>query len=219
MLKLRCTLRRSLLWAFLMVFPLMAFNGCTVHPAGEAEERHAALKAGEAFEKGASTSDPAVAGSSYRRDLVKYALLANAELEQKYWEWRSAIEQIPQDGTQPTHLALSASLNVMRGSTGLPQAIVGAGNDPMADMVLPPKLSTAAQRAMENARAAGLRFRKAQFDVRGKVLDAWFDYALTAELTRLQQSNAELLKTTARVTESRNSAGSAGQQDVLKAAQ
>ena len=100
----------------------------------------------------------------------RYALLTNADLEQKYWEWRSAIEQIPQDGTQATNLALSANLGVTRGRTGSDRTTLSAGNDPMADIVLPPKLSAAARRALENARAAGLRFRKAQFDLRNKVL-------------------------------------------------
>ena len=87
----------------------------------------------------------------------------------------------------------------------------------MADIVLPPKLSAAARRALENARAAGLRFRKAQFDLRNKVLAAYYDYALTAELIRLEQANGQLLKTTAMVVEARNRAGAAGQQDLLKA--
>jgi outer membrane protein TolC len=192
--------------------------GCTVHPQGESDERHAALEAGKPFSKRLENRDiPALRDNPSTDDLVRQALLTNADVEEKYWEWRSAIEQIPQDGTQATNLVLSASLNISRGSTGLGQATAGAGNDPMADIVLPPKLSTAARRALENARAAGLRFRKTQFDVRNKVLAAYYDYALTAELIRLQQSITELLKTTALVTEARNNAGSAGQQDLLKA--
>jgi outer membrane protein TolC len=192
--------------------------GCTVHPQGESDERRAALDAGKTFAKRPEQRDiPALPANPTTDDLVRHALLSNADVEEKYWEWRSAIEQIPQDGTQATNLALSASLNITRGSTGLGQATAGAGNDPMADIVLPPKLSTAARRALENARAAGLRFRKAQFDLRNKVLDAYYDYALTAELIRLQQSITELLTTTAIVTEARNGAGSAGQQDVLRA--
>ena len=160
---------------------------------------------------------PALPDNPSPDNLVQHALLVNPDLEQKYWEWRSAIEQVPQDGTQPTNLALSASLNISRGSTELGQVIAGAGNDPMADIVLPPKLSTAARRALENARAAGLRFRKAQFELRAKVLDAYDDYVLTAELIRLQQSLAELLKTTATVAEARNSTGGGSFADLLKA--
>ena len=60
-------------------------------------------------------------------------------------------------------------------------------------------------------------FRKAQFDLRNKVLSAYYDYALNAELIRLEQANAELLQTMAMVVDARNRAGAAGQQDLLKA--
>lgn len=196
----------------------LLLGGCTVHPAGENAERSAAARAGRPFaaEPEARVTPP-LPDHPTPDQLVDYALQTNADLEEKYWEWRSAIEQIPQDGTQPTNLALSANLSVMRGRTGWNQATLSAGNDPMADIVLPPKLSAAARHALENARAAGLRFRKAQFDLRAKVIDAWCDYALTAELIRLEQSNLQLLKTTAMVVEARDLAGSGGQQDVLKA--
>jgi outer membrane protein TolC len=104
----------------------------------------------------------------------------------------------------------------MNGGTSLDQTTLSAGNDPMADIALPSKLGTAARLALENARAAGWRFRKAQYDLRSKVLSAFYDYALSAELIRLEQSNAELLKTTVMVVEARNRAGAAGQQDLLK---
>jgi cobalt-zinc-cadmium efflux system outer membrane protein len=205
------------------VFPvtlsaLMAFTGCTVHPPGEGDERHAARIAGKPFEvRFEQRVIPPLPADPVQEDLVRIALLSNADLEKKYWEWRSAIEQIPQDGTQATNLVLSANLGFTRGSTGLDRTTLSAGNDPMADIILPPKLSAAARWALENARAAGLRYRKAQFEVRNKVLTAYYDYALTAELIRLEQANGQLLKTTSMVVEARNRAGAAGQQDLLKA--
>jgi len=48
------------------------------------------------------------------------------------------------------------------------------------------------------------------------VLSAYADYALTAELIRLEQSNAQLLQSTVMVVEARNEAGAAGQQELLK---
>lgn len=193
-------------------------TGCTVHPPGEQAEREAAMRAGTPFSVSHEARvPPPLPQNPTAEQLVDYALQTNAELEQKYWEWRSAIEQIPQDGTQPTNLVLSANLAISRGRTGLDQSILSAGNDPMTDIVLPPKLAAAARRALESARAAGLRFRKAQQELRAKVLSAWYDYAFTAELIRLEQSNGQLLTTTAMVVEARNQAGAAGQQDVLKA--
>jgi len=197
---------------------VLLLTGCTVHPPGERAERDAVDRAGKPFVAPAELRViPMLPIDPSPEQLVEYALQTNADLEQQYWQWRSAIEQVPQDGTQPTNLALSANLNISRGRTGPDQAILSAGNDPMADIVLPPKLSIAARRALENARAMGLRFRKAQFELRAKVLSAWYDYALLAELIRLEQANQQLLKTTLIVVEARNRAGSAGQQDVLKA--
>jgi len=95
--------------------------------------------------------------------------------------------------------------------------MLGLLNDPMTDIHWPGTLAVAAQRSLENARAAGHRFRKAGYSLRDKVLVAYQDYALNAELIRLEQSNAELLKTAAMIVEARNRAGTGGQQDLLKA--
>jgi outer membrane protein TolC len=196
----------------------MLVAGCTVHPPGEAEERRAAIDAGRPFSSPVERREvPELPENPTPDDLVRRALLSNADLEQKYWAWRSAIEQVPQDGTQATNLALSAGLDITRGRTGQDAATLGLGNDPMADIVLPPKLSTAARRALENARAAGLRFRKAQFELRAKVLGAYADYALTAELARLEEASGALLQMTVTAVEARNRAGAAGQQELLKA--
>ena len=191
--------------------------GCTIHPQDEREERQAALHAGRPFTPPlAQRQVPTLPENPTPDDLVRRALLASPELEQRYWEWRSAIEQIPQDGTQATNLSLFGATSITRGRMSLDTTTLSLGNDPMADILLPVKLSAAAQRALENARAAGLRFRKAQFDLRGKVLSAYADYALTAKLVRLEESNAELLQTTTIVVEARNRAGTGGQQDLLK---
>jgi cobalt-zinc-cadmium efflux system outer membrane protein len=192
--------------------------GCTVHPNGEREERSLAKDAGAPFVKPVAQRPPATLPANPNADdLVRVALLNNADLEQHYWDWLSAIEQIPQDGTEPTNLTLSIGAMITNGSNSLRQTTASVGNDPMADILLPPKLSVAARRALDNARAADRRFQKAKFDLRAKVLDAYFDYTLTAELIRLDESNLQLLQVTANTTESLNQAGSAGQQDVLKA--
>jgi cobalt-zinc-cadmium efflux system outer membrane protein len=192
-------------------------GGCTVHPAGEREERQASLAAGKPYEKPADDRpQPSLPDHPTRDDLVDYALLTNADLEQQYWQWRAAIEQVPIDGTQATNLAISLGTNLNNGEFALDRTTIGAGNDPMTDIVLPSKLSAAAQRSLENAKAAGMRFRKAQFELRRKILTAYDDYALSAELIRLGEKNVALLRMTATITEARNRSGVAGQQDVLK---
>ena len=201
---------------FAIISALM-LAGCTVHPPGEQQERQSALRAGAPFTKPIEQRQvPPLPANPAPDDLVRRALLASPELEQRYWEWRSAIEQIPQDGTQAANLSLSGATSITRGRMSFDTTTLSLGNDPMADILLPTKLSAAAQRALENARAAGLRFRKEQFELRGKVLSAYADYALTAELIRLEQSNAQLLQSTVMVVGARNEAGAAGQQELLK---
>ncbi len=206
---------RSWIWALVA---LAALSACTVHPAGQREERQASLAAGKPYEKTAeSRPRPALADRPTPDVLVRYALLVNADLEQQYWQWRAAIEQIPIDGTQQTNLLISLGTTVNNGELAWDRTVVTVSNDPMTDIVLPGKLSTAARRSLENARAAGLRFRKAQFELRRKVISAYDDYALNAELIRLGEQNVQLLQMTATITAARNRSAVAGQQDVLKA--
>jgi cobalt-zinc-cadmium efflux system outer membrane protein len=197
---------------------LAGLAGCTVHPPGEHEERAAALQAGKPFEQRIEVRQvPALPEKPTPDQLVEYAQLRNAELEQHYWEWRSAIEQIPQDGTQTTTLNVAAGTNITHGRASWGSSTLTLSNDPMTDIKWPGKLDAAARQTLENARAAGKRFIKAKYDLRDKVLSAYYDYALNAELIRLERSNQQLLRTTATVTGARNGAGSSDQQELLKA--
>jgi outer membrane protein TolC len=210
--------QRSARWGFLIAVVLITLVGCTVHPQGERQERELATTAGKPYEKTVDQRPPAtLPANPTPDDLVRVALANNPDVERAYWEWRAALEQVPIDGTQATNLAIFGSVGINNGKTSWGQTTLAAGNDPMADIVLPNKLDAAARRALEYARAAGKRFRKTQWDLRNKVLAAYYDYALTAELVRLGHRTVELLETTAMVSEARNRAGSAGQQDVLKA--
>jgi outer membrane protein, heavy metal efflux system len=197
---------------------LVGLTGCTIHPPGEREERDAAAQSGKPFEKRTEDRQIMPLPQNPTPDqLVEYALLNNAELEQHYWEWRSAIEQIPQDGTQTTTLNIAAGTSITNGRASWGSSTVSLANDPMTDIKWPGKLDAAAKQTLQNAKAAGRRFIKAKYDLRNKVLSAYYDYALNAELIRLEESNEQLLQTMATVTQARSRAGSSSQQDVLKA--
>lgn len=210
-------IRNSLVVASLILLPAL-LAACTVHPAGEKEERQAALMAGKPYGKSAGKRNiPPLPQHPTRDDLVSYALLSNADIEPQYWQWRAAIEQVTIDGTQPTSLAVSLGTTLNNGQFAWDRTILTAGNDPMTDISFPGKLSAAARRSLEVARAAGVRFRKAQFELRRKVMDAYDDYALNAELIRLGDENIQLLQAAAVDVEARSRAGMGGHQDVLKA--
>ena len=208
-------MKKTLITAALL---LVIVSGCTVHPDGERQERQLAEREGNPYHQPADhRALPILSADPTPDELVRYGLLASPELEQHYWEWRSAIEQVPQDGTEPTNLVVYAGVPVTRGSTAFNRTTVTVANDPMADIVWPSKLSAAATRALENARAAGFRFQQAKYDLRQRVLDAYYDYALAAELLRLQRADVELLRTLALVSDAGLESGKSSQSAALKA--
>ncbi|HVS72758.1 MAG TPA: TolC family protein [Phycisphaerae bacterium] len=192
---------------------------CTVHPPGEARERALSDRAGMIYQQPIDHRQlPPLSKEATPDQLVTYALLANADVEQAYWQWRSALERVPQEGTQKSNLMLTYSGMIADGTTAASMNTLGAGSDPMNNIVLPGKLRTSAEAALENARAAGIRFDKARFELRNKVLDACDDYALTAEFIRLDRENIDLLRVIDRVTHSRLATGGTTQQDALRSA-
>jgi outer membrane protein TolC len=190
---------------------LLPVAGCVYSPKGEDEERKRARDAwpGE-------TPGPLAADASLD-EVLEYAYLSNAGLKVRWWAWQAALEQIPQDASQPTTLSLTYSQMFEKRETSWSQTTFGASNDPMANLVWPGKLKTAGRRALENARAAGHRFEAARLDLRARVVTAWFEYALQAETTRVQETDLAFLETIVEVTEARVRAGAAPQQDVIKA--
>jgi cobalt-zinc-cadmium efflux system outer membrane protein len=194
-------------------------TSCTVSPTGERAERAAATQAGVRYQH--SSGDralPTLSPDAPPDELVRYALLTNADLEARYWEWRSAIEQIPQEGTQKTNVSISLNSLITNGSSAARLTSLGVGNDAMNNLILPGKLKIAATIAMDNARAAGFRFDSARYKLRSSVLTAYLDYALTAELIRLEGENNQLLDFANQTIQLRLGTGSAMQQDLLKAA-
>jgi outer membrane protein TolC len=200
------------------VASILWVSGCTVHPTGERRERALALHEGAPFRAPATQRvQPPLPEQPTPDDLVRHALLTNPELEKRYWEWRAAIEQIPQDGTQAGNFAISGNTSISSGKMSLDRTTVTLGNDPMADLVWPSKLSAAARRALDVARAAGMRFQEAKLELRQNVLDACDDYALLAEQIRLETASAELLEAARAAVEARSATGGTTQQEVLKA--
>jgi outer membrane protein TolC len=193
--------------------------GCTIHPQGEMQARQVAEEAGHPYTRPfEQRTPPTLSVDPTPDDLVRYALLTNAELESKYWEWRAALEQVPQAGTQKAGVEISFEAMITDGATALQDMTLKIGNDAMNSLMLPSKLGTDASIALHEALAAGDRFDKARFELRAKVLVAYYEYALSAELSRLEAENTKLLEVSAKIAESRLSTGIGTQTDYLKAA-
>ncbi len=181
-------LSRALFLSLLFV-PLGA--ACAIHPRGEREERARALEAGRGFEKDAEPlplpEEPA------SEDYLRRAFFASATLRQRYWEWRAALERIPQEASPPNLALTFSTLFNDDNLKAWDRTTLFLSNDPMTNIPLPSKLATAGRRALEEARAAGLRFEAEKFRLQAEVLSLYLDLALHGELIRIQEARIELL--------------------------
>jgi outer membrane protein TolC len=87
----------------------------------------------------------------------------------------------------------------------------------MFNIPWPGKLTTAGRRALEEARAAGLRFEKAKFELQRRVIEAYQDWALLGERIRIGETRVALLGAVRAAAEGRTSAGRGAQYEFLEA--
>ncbi|HEX7897864.1 MAG TPA: TolC family protein [Planctomycetota bacterium] len=190
---------------------LLALSGCAIHPEGEDEER---AKAAAAFP---DVEAPELAPDAPLDLILRRAYLANGGLRRMYWEWRAAIEEIPIAGSVKTNVGFSFEQMFDGASTSREFTTLGIQTDPMANLPWPGKLSTAAQAALELARAKGFRFENARRELASKVRQAWLECALVAERIRLLEGGVALTEAGLGSIEARVTAGRAPRQDLLKA--
>jgi len=189
--------------------------GCALRPAGELEERSRIEEAGRPYAEPVEV--PPLPESPGPDDYLHYAFLSNADLQARYWEWRAAIEKVPQVTSLP-NVALPFSFMFSSEKMKLwDRATLGITNDPMTNIPYPTKLATAGRQALEETRATGLRFEEAKFLLQGRVLSTFYDLALLGESLRIQQENVSLLGVVVRLAAVRVQTGTAFQQDLLKA--
>lgn len=211
---------------------LIAGASCAFHPRGESEERERAAGASQGLAlagepPGGDTlkhTAPApsaqiapLAPSASLKEILDYAYAANQDLHKMYWEWIAAIEAVPQEASPGTNLAVSVESMFEEGETSLERTILGVGTDPMSGLPWPGKLSAGGKRALEMARAAGFRFFKTRLELRAKVLTAYYDYALTAEMIRLKSAEVPLWHMTAGALAAGVEAGATSTAELLEA--
>jgi hypothetical protein len=190
-------------------------GGCALRPPGEKAERQRLAEAGRQYVE--LVELPPLPENPGPEDYLHYAFFANADLQARYWEWAAAIEKVPQVSSWP-NIALPFSFMLSPGNMKLwDRTTLGLMNDPMTNIPFPTKLSTAGSQALEEARAAGLRFESAKFLLQGRVLSAYYDLALLAESLRIQEENVSLLRVIARQAAVRVQTAAGAQPDLLRA--
>jgi outer membrane protein TolC len=198
----------------LLLVCLLLLSGCALRPAGEKELREQAEERGRAW--GERVEPTPLPERPTAMECLRHAFLANAGLQRAYWEWRAAVEQVPQDSSWPRAM-LSFNTLFSEGNAKLwDRTTVGLSNDPMTSIPWPGKLSTAGRRALEQARAAGARFAQAKFDLQGRVLTAYAELALLGESIRVREEELALLRLSIAQASTRAETAAAGRQEMLK---
>src|SRR6516162_8630319 len=117
------------------------FSGCALRPSGEDEERDRASKEGKAYEE--KSEPPALSEKAGPDEYLAHAFLANAALETRYWEWRAALERIPQDSSFPNVAVSFSYMFSPEQMKAWDRTTPGVSNDPMSNIPFPTKLATA----------------------------------------------------------------------------
>jgi outer membrane protein TolC len=164
---------------------------CAIHPRGERAERERAREAGRDFEDEAEP--PPLPAEPRPEDYLRRAFFASASLRQRYWEWRAALERIPQAASPPNVALTFGTLFGDEDLEAWERTTLALSTDPMTNLPLPSKLARAGRRALEEARAAGLRFEAEKFRLQAEVLSGYLDLALHGEEIRIQEERVALL--------------------------
>src|SRR5262245_40759885 len=198
-----------------LLLAALSLSGCALRPAGEKDERGRSRELGKAYLE--PEPPPPLPENPSAEDYLRQAFLRNAELEARWWEWRQAIERVPQVSSLP---AAAVSFNRLFSGGDMKswdRTTLGIQNDPMTNIPFPTKLATAGRRALEEARAAGLRFEGAKFRLQGEVLATYYDLARHGELFRIQEENLALLRIAVGEAATRVGAGMGPQEELLRA--
>jgi outer membrane protein, heavy metal efflux system len=172
--------------------------GCAVRPKGEADERRLAAEIGKPYERSFEERNlPPLPVDPTWQDVLRRAFVTNGELEGAYWEWKAALERVPQESSQMTTLAFNFEYLLRYdpgdGGGGAHEAAppedptvwdrttLGVMNDPMANIELPGKPAARGRKALAEARAAFRRFEVRKFALQADVLKAWYEWAQLSE--------------------------------------
>lgn len=206
------------LWTLSAVLMLLA-SGCVLAPPETNHEKARLDDAGKPFEPAVENREtPELPDTPTWREVLRRAFLTNGELEASYFQWKAAMYRIDQAATWPNSNVSLGFSYLFSGEKmkSWDRTTISAGFDPAMNLSFPTKTMQAGKVALDDARAAGLKFEQDKFNLQKKVLEAWLDYARMAELERIEKDNVELLKLLSDTAAARVQAGGP-QQDLLKA--
>ncbi len=191
---MRNTMTRRLPRALLPFAMLALFAGCTFSPRGETALREQADLAGRPFVESPPRRHPVpLPAVPTPQQLVARALIESPDVEAAYWQWRAAIEEVPQRGTEPTVPMFGAAVGLTNGVTSSADTTLQLANMSSAPIEWPSKPLAEARAALQRAYAAGWNYRRAQFAVRRDTLDAWYKLVSDTAMLSLLRQDEQLL--------------------------
>ncbi len=191
---------------------LSTLLGCSVK--GEDAERAAIEKSGKPFERPHGVRPlPVLAEAPLLIDVLHYAFLSNAGIEQAHFEWRMALERVPQARSFDNPRFKFDSLFSREKMSRWDRTTLGA-----SQMIpFPGKLEAAGRAALESAVATGLRFEDAKFTLQADVVGAYAELAATDRTIAIGKENLGLLRQFVSITGALVGTGQARQAELLKA--
>jgi outer membrane protein TolC len=193
----------------------VALAGCAVHPQGESDERDRAEQALKELDEPVEPVE--LPDRPVLKDYLRAAFHSDPDLRERYWRWRAALERIPQEASPPNPALTFSYLFSDESMSSWDRTTLGITNDPMSNLELPNKLATRGRRALEEARAAGVRFEAAKFALQNEVTTLYLDLALHREQLFAQEETVALLRVQAEEVASKLRAGRAMQEEALRA--
>src|SRR5262245_4766938 len=148
---------------------------------------------------------------------MRAAFHGSASLRARYAEWRAAVERVPIEASPPRVALTFSHLFEPSSMSAWDRTTLGLANDPMTNLELPSKLAIRGRRALEEARAAGLRFEAERFAVQRRVADLYADLAFHSVEIRAAKERVALLSLVAGERSAGASAGRGSAAELLDA--
>lgn len=172
-------------------------SACVLAPRGLDEERDRLHDAGPSFEEPVeSRTLPPLSARPTCRELLQRAFLTNGEIEAAWQEWRAALARVTREATWPAP-GVELGLEHMfsdENMTAWDRTTVMAGFDAMEALDWPSTTKTRGRAALEEARAAGERFRARKFALQRRFLETWIECTSLREDIRLSLESLSLLR-------------------------
>jgi len=194
-------------------------NGCALTPEGTKHEQAKLDEAGRQYE-------PAFEQRHLRelplsptwRDVLSRAFLANGDLEASYFEWKAAVQRIEMASAYPNS-NVQVGYSYMFSSEKMKtfdRQTFAFGFDPSMNLSFPTKVQQKGKVALDEARAAGERFRTAKFDLQRRVLGQWADLRMLEAKHRVQAEQVALNRLAIEAIRAKAQVGGV-QRDLLRA--